>query len=46
MNMVSVNSHFSFGILVVVHKLYLSHVAKKRPQFRYKPDCTAIDDKD
>ena len=44
MNMVSVNFHFSFGINAVVHKLYLSHVAKK-VQFRYKPGCTAIDDK-
>ena len=46
MNMVRVNFHFSFGILGIVHKLYLSHVAKKRLQFRYKPGCTAIDDKD
>ena len=29
MNMVSVNFHFSFGIYAVVHKLYLSHIAKK-----------------
>ena len=27
--MVSINFHFSFGIYAVVHKLYLSHVAKK-----------------
>ena len=46
MNMVSVNFHFSFGILAVVHKLYLSHVAKKSIQFRYKLGCIAIDDKD
>ena len=46
MNMVSVNFHFSFGIIAVVHKLHLSHVAKKRLQFRYKPGCEAIDDKD
>ena len=46
MNIVSVNFHFSFGILAVVHKLYLSIVAKKRLQFRYKPGCSAIDDKD
>ena len=29
MNKVSVNFLFSFGILAVVHKLSLSHVAKK-----------------
>ena len=46
MNMVSVKFHFSFGICAVVQKLYLSHVAKKRLQFQYKPGCTAIDDKD
>ena len=45
MNMVSVNFHFSLGIYAVVHKLYLSHAAKKSLQFRYKPGCTAIDDK-
>ena len=32
MIMVSVNFHFLFGILAIVHKLYLSHVAKKRLQ--------------
>ena len=42
MNMVGVNFHFSFGILAVVHKLYLSHIAKKCLQFRYKLGCTAI----
>ena len=46
MNMVSVNLHFSFGIYALVHKLFLSHVAQKRLQFRYKAGCTAIDDKD
>ena len=46
MNMVSVNFHFSFSILAVVHKLNLSHVAKKRLEFRYKPGSTAINDKD
>ena len=45
MSMVSVNFHFSFGIYANVHKLYLSHVAKKRLKFQYKPGCTAIDDK-
>ena len=43
MNVISVNFHFSFGILAVVHKLYLSHVAKKSLQFRYKPGCIRID---
>ena len=46
MNMVSVNFHLSFGILAVVNKLFLSHIAKKRLQFQYKSGCTAIDDKD
>ena len=32
MIMVSVNFHFLFGILAVVHKLYLSHVTEKRLQ--------------
>ena len=46
MNMVSVNFHFSFGILAVVQKTLFEPRREKRLQFLYKPGCTAIDHKD